>query len=299
MSTAIDVYFIVILVIMCVSGITLNSSIITVYFRDWRKKQHFIVCDKIFLSMALTNVVLQCVMAINVWLYCFWTHLLYVNQSYLYLFVVQFFLIYGNFWHTAWLSVHYCLKLVNYSHNFFLFLKKRLSSSILQLLIMTLVGSFFINLPFIWTMKLDFLQNVTENSSSTNYFSQSSSLFIPFNMVIGCCLPVIVALICIGLSVKSLLGHVWRMKQNTSQFSSSPQLKVHVRAARTMILQVLFNSLMYLAIFGICLSSFNLDTIWKVVLWTIIMSYPSAQTVTLILGNPKLNSKLFGQDIAS
>ncbi|XP_075036980.1 taste receptor type 2 member 40-like [Mixophyes fleayi] len=298
MSTTIEIYLIAIAVIMCVSGITLNSSIITVYFREWRKKQHFIVCDKIFLSMALTNVVLQCVMAINVWIQFLWTHLLNVNKSYVYFFFVEFFLIYGNFWHTAWLSVHYCLKLVNCSHNFFLFLKKRLSSSVLQVLIMTLVGSFFINLPFIWTIKLEFRQNVTDASRNI-YFVDINIYYTVFNIVFGCCLPCFVALICIGLSVKSLLGHVWRMKQNMSQFNSSPQLKVHVRAARTMILQVLLNSIMYSAVISIFLSSFKLSNLWEAVLWTFMMSYPSAQAVTLVVGNPKLYSKFFGQNISS
>ncbi|XP_075036946.1 taste receptor type 2 member 40-like [Mixophyes fleayi] len=277
---------------------TSQASAEELYFRDWRKKQHFIVCDKIFLSMALTNVVLQCVMVISAFLYCFWTHLLFVNKTYLYLFVGQFFLIYGNFWHTAWLSVHYCLKLVNSSYYFCLSLKKRLSSSILQLLIMTLVGSFLINLPFIWTIKLECLQNVTDPSRNI-YFVDLNIHYTVFNMVIGCCLPFVVSVICIGLSVKSLLGHVWRMKQNMSHFSSSPQLKVHVQAVRTMILQVMLNSIIYLAVISIFLSSFKLNNNLEAVLWTIIMSYPSAQTVNLVLGSPKLYSKLFGQDISS
>ncbi|XP_075036952.1 taste receptor type 2 member 9-like [Mixophyes fleayi] len=280
-----------------------HIMITQVYFRDWSKKQRFSVCDQIFLSMALTNIIIQCVMFIDALTYYIWIDLLSFKNGYVYIYIAEFFLLYGTFWHTAWLSVHYCLKLVNCSHNFFLFLKKRLSSSILQLLIMTLVGSFLINLPFIWTTHLEFLQNVTENLSSKIYIDEINSVFTLFNMVIGCCLPFIVALICIGLSVKSLLGHVWRMKQNMSQFNSSPQLKVHVRAARTMILQMLLNSIMYFAVIALCLSSFKpnyfLEAFWEPILWTIVWSYPSAQTATLILGNPKIYNRLFGHDVCS
>ncbi|XP_075036871.1 taste receptor type 2 member 40-like [Mixophyes fleayi] len=243
---------------MGASGKMLNFSIITVYFRDWRKKQRFSVCHQIFLFVAVANVALQCVMFIDGLVYNFWTHQLQVNKGYVCTSFVEFFLIYSNFWHTAWLSVHYCLKLVICSHHLFLYLKNRLFSSIRIILVISLVGSFFINLPFIWTKKIELLQNVTDASSKI-YAVDTNIHYTVFNMVIGCCLPVIVALICIGLSVKSLLGHVWRMRQNTSQFSSSPQLKVHVQAVRTMILQVLLNSIIYLAVISTGLSSFNLN----------------------------------------
>ncbi|XP_068103525.1 taste receptor type 2 member 40-like [Hyperolius riggenbachi] len=288
---------ITLLVLTWLAGVMLNSSIVAVYFRDLINSRHFSVCDKIFISTAILNIVQQCSNSVSGILCYLAFYLLYIEGIYALIFFCNCTLIYGSFWYSAWLSIFYFLKLVKCSQRFFLLLKKILSSSTVQILIMTMLGMVFINVPFIWAIDVEISQNETTNQSGGNYQITMNMPFIAFNLACGCCLPLLATLICIGLSVASLLGQVWRVHQNVSQFSSLPQIQGLLRAARTMTLQLILNTVLG---FGLTINSMflisSLDASFSGVIVTlIIMSFPSAQAMTLILGNPKLCKRLFCQ----
>ncbi|KAM4024061.1 taste receptor type 2 member 40-like [Anomaloglossus baeobatrachus] len=242
------------MIISGISGIILCSSIIIVYIFEWKKTQQIGVYDKIFIYLAISNLLLQCSTSMDSLMYSFWFYQMMSKPGSILVFVFNFFLIYDNIWHTAWLSVHYCLKLVNSSHRLILQMKRSLSTFIVPLLLVTSVGMVLINLPCIWTVRIEFFLNET-NHFERNYVIHQDNMVILCNVFIGCCLPFLVTVICIGLSVRSLVRHMWRMRSSTHQFSSAPQLQGHVRAAMTMILQLLLNLFLYLCVIGVYISS--------------------------------------------
>ncbi|XP_069841139.1 taste receptor type 2 member 40-like [Dendropsophus ebraccatus] len=283
-----QVFLVTMMVITWISGVALSSSVVMVYITEWKKKRQISVCDRIFAFMAFTNLLLQSSISINVLTYLFWLPQLETDRGLIMMCSVIFsYLIYDNTWHSAWLAGYYCVTLVNSSHRVFVLLKHRLSSSMTQLLIATSAALFLINLPFMWTVTVTVTHN---NSSSPREFTlQNNQLFMVFNVLLGFCLPFVVTLVCIGLSVGALLRHIWRMRSSSSQFTSSPQLQGHVRAVRTMTLHALLNFVLYVSLV-IVVSPFKL--VWVVVPWLAIMFHPSIQIITLIMGNPRLEKKL-------
>ncbi|XP_068103531.1 taste receptor type 2 member 140-like [Hyperolius riggenbachi] len=281
------------------TGIILNSSIVAVYFRDWKNSRYFSVCDKIFLSKALLNIVQQCLISINGIVIYVALYLLFAKKMYVLVFICNFSLVYGNFWYSAWLSIYYFLKLVKHSHRFFLQLKKTLSSSTVLILILTMLGMVFINLPSIWAIDQVFPQNETIIQSGDNYQIKINDLFGVLNLVCGGCFPFMATFVCIGFSVASLLSHVWRRQKNVSLNTSSPQTQGLLRAVRTMSLQLTINGVLYMAVIFVYQTPFASETILDLIQWTIIVSFPSAQAIILILGNPKLCDRLFCQAFQS
>ncbi|XP_068103532.1 taste receptor type 2 member 140-like [Hyperolius riggenbachi] len=273
-------------VIAWLLGVGLNSSIVAIYFREWTNNQQFNVCGKIIFSMALLNDVLQCFTTIHSFMFHMGISWEFNSAILATTCICYTSLIYGNFWQSAWLSVYYCLKLINYSNWFFLQVKKALSSSISQILVVSLVGIVFMNLPLIWLLQIERLQNGTNI-----LFNDTQYLY--FSITFGCGLPLLVSFVCIGLSVTSLLRHVWRLHQRSSRFSSSPQIQGHLRAARTMILQLSLNAIHFLAVNRLFSSSFSLGIVLKIILWTFFMCFTSLQAMTSILGNPKLHHRFF------
>ncbi|XP_073502364.1 taste receptor type 2 member 40-like [Phyllobates terribilis] len=269
------------------SGVLLNSSVVTMYFRNWRMKVRFSVCDRMFLFMALNNITLQSYLFYDTCVFIF----LRCHQlnSYIYQLIFGYASIYGNFWHTAWLSLYYCLKVVNSQHHLITQVRRKLSSSIIQVLVATLVGLVFINLPFIWTMKF----KKSQNGTKAQCFFEMNIQYIYFNVGLGCYLPFIMNVACIGFSVGSLLRHMWRMRRNAFQSTPSPQLQGYVRASRTMILQLLLNSFIFPAVAGMFLSEFDFFHMSNIIVWMVLMLYPTAQAFTLILGNSKLYKGFF------
>ncbi|KAM3916051.1 taste receptor type 2 member 40-like [Leptodactylus fuscus] len=290
MMTPLDLLQILIAIITLPPGTVLNSFIVSVYFNLSRKK-NVSACDQIFFSTALTSLVLQWFSILITMTFYVIMEFPRVGMIYLYVCVFLFCMSYFYFWNTAWLSIQYCLKLFTFSSIFWTWLKVKLSYFMSQVLVASLIWVFIISIPVYWTVTLD-------NANGTDHSGVTVNMeCLVWNVLLGCVLPFIQTLICIGFSVMFLLRHVWRIRQNQSEFGSSPQVSGHVRAVRIMIVQVLLNTALQAAITGKTISAFfptafTSGTMFKEITEIILMTYPSAEALTIILGNPKLKSRL-------
>ncbi|XP_069841138.1 taste receptor type 2 member 41-like [Dendropsophus ebraccatus] len=262
MTTTLDIIQIFILLITWISEIILCLTIIIIFTTEWRTKQQFRVSDKILMSMALTNLFLQSSTAIDNLVYLLWFYQVMSKAGSMLVFSLNISFLYANVWHTAWLSIHYCLKLVGPSHSVFSRLKRWMSASIVPLLVGTLIGALLINLPFIWTVRIEFCMNSTSMDSKKEWNVHQVIPFTIFSMFLGICLPFMVTL-----------------------------LQGHVRATTTMIIQLLLNLLLYLSVLAVLMSAFSIGIIFIYILWNSILLNPCAQTLTLILGNPRMKTR--------
>ncbi|XP_073502361.1 taste receptor type 2 member 9-like [Phyllobates terribilis] len=210
MADTLLLQFVIPAVVTFVPGMLLNSSIVFVYPRDWRNNVRSRVFDRIQFFMVICNTVLQSSMSMDSIVQCFNSYWLYNPK----------------------LSIYYFLRLVNVSNWFFLQIKALFSSRVQLLLLGSVIFSFVINLPLIWT----FPKNVTEGS--TVDLTLMNSPCWPLNMMLGSVLPAIFTLLRNGLSVLNLIRHVRRVKQNEHDFEGPP-FNGHMNAARTMIIRVI------------------------------------------------------------
>ncbi|XP_075421240.1 taste receptor type 2 member 7-like [Ascaphus truei] len=264
----------------------------TVSYRNWRKDTSLNQCDLILLSMGLSNLDLLCIMNTQSFLFLVRFHIQFYSEVRSALYFLQMFLVYLSFWLTAWLCVYYCIKITNFMHRLFLRVKLWISSVLQKLLLMSAVGSFIISVPTLWTChQIDNRENRTHSLTANCSVENETPVFYISNItiaaVLGCCLPFLLSFISIGLTLTSLWGHVWRMKQKTSDFSI-PRLEVHSRAARNMILLVVLSMSVCLANIYLLLYPNDPKNIWSHIFWYVTMSYPTAQAFLLIQGNTKL-----------
>ncbi|XP_075687764.1 putative taste receptor type 2 member 33 [Rhinoderma darwinii] len=233
MLPAPELLHVVITIVVFLLGTAQNASILSIYFTDWRRKERFTSCDQIFLSTAPTNLILQWFSIFLCLGFYVFSQLPHIGMIYLYASVFFFCMSYFYFWNTSWLSIQYCLKRTNFSNSFLTWLKTRVSSSMTQVLLASCI----------W---------------KTNSTSVAVNLHgLALNLLLGCVLPFIKTLLCIGISVMNLLKHVRRIK---SKFSSSPHVNGHVRVVRTLIPHVVLNAALQPAITGRIVSSFNLTS---------------------------------------
>ncbi|OCT64608.1 taste receptor type 2 member 4 [Xenopus laevis] len=279
------------LIVTWTCGSILNSSIVVVYLKDWKNGMNLGECERTILTMGCTNLFLQCFLTINETISIFDLHGLFLKEFTLVGCILYFFLSYVSMWFTAWLSICYCVKLVNFSHQLFIQFKRQISSASTPFLFGSVLVSCLNNVPFIWTMDTEFLQNTT--LSVDNFVYKVDLKFMSCNVVIGSCVPFLITSICMGLSVMSLLRHVQRMKNNTSQ-SWNPQLKSHVKACRTMSFLMILNLIFFVAVISVAigLTQFKHVIIRRIIYWSTVMASPSAEAAILILGNTKLKLAL-------
>ncbi|XP_075421253.1 taste receptor type 2 member 7-like [Ascaphus truei] len=261
-------------------------------YRNWRKDTSLNQCDLILLSIGLSNLSLLCIMNTQWFLLLLWSHIQFYREIRSALNFFELSLIFVNFWLTAWLCVYYCIKIANFMHRLFLRVKLWVSSVLQKLLLMSAVGSFIISVPWLWDCPvIDPQENSTYSlTANCSLDNEISALFISKIVIVvmpGCGLPFLLSFIAIGLTLTSLWGHVWRMKQKTSDFSI-PRLQVHSRAARNMILLVVLSM-------AVCITQLYLlffpddpkNNLRKICAY-FSLCYPAAQAFLLIQGNTKL-----------
>ncbi|XP_044130507.1 taste receptor type 2 member 9-like [Bufo gargarizans] len=272
--------------------ISLNLSVVIIYLKDWMNGQRLSALDQILLSTTLTSITLQLSISFDAVLYFARMYAVFSDFVYLCNVALFFYLLELHFWQTALLSVYYCVKLVNVSHCFSSWLKTKMLTSPNQLVLALDIALFLLALPLIWSIQISNLKDPTRNSSVSGYMVSLHSIYDVFSMTIGCIVPFTITFTCIVLSVRSVISHVWRIRQNASGFSFSPQIRAHVRASTTMLLSEAVNLSLIFNVLVLFQTTVIAGTILHFIYWFIFMVHPTIQVIVLITGNSKLKSRL-------
>ncbi|OCT61882.1 hypothetical protein XELAEV_18047912mg [Xenopus laevis] len=238
MAFSINVIKITSLIVTWLCGSMLNSSIVAVYLRDWKNRIILGECERTILTIGCTNLFMQCFLTISETIVVYELYGLFFKEIYVVGSILFFSLTYVSMWLTACLSICYYMKLLNISLSMIVRSQRGLSSTLF--LFGSVMVSCLINVLLIWTIDTELLQNTTLSAENSIY--KLDIKFMLFNVVIGCCVPVLITSLCIGLSVMFLLRHVQKMKNNTFQ------LKSHVGACRTMSFLLILNLIFFLTV---------------------------------------------------
>ncbi|XP_069841088.1 taste receptor type 2 member 39-like [Dendropsophus ebraccatus] len=288
---AIGIINTLVLIIGVILGVSCNLWIVYINLEDWRRGFHRSPADQILSFMALINASIQVMICFDM---SSTTTRFYdiFDSIHLRIIDVEIFLISCNMWFTAWLSVYYYMKIVSFTGGLLLVLKMRISKLLPKLMVMSTVGSFVIALPSCWSIYTDeeTIGNATYNSIESLIIS-SPYLITAF---VGCIILLILTLLPIGLTLRSLWRHMKRMKVS-SVVSSRPQTQAHVTAARTMVLLVTLHTIFNAVSIYVLFRSFNFVDISIVFCGYFIVLYPTFQALVMITGNSKL--KKAGRDI--
>ncbi|XP_077130021.1 taste receptor type 2 member 4-like [Ranitomeya variabilis] len=274
----------IILVLTLISGLSMNSSIISEYCRTWSQKHQ--PAGYILFSTTVTHLLLQCSITLDGSLYLFFSYVRFVQEVYILDLIILYFLIELSFWHATWLSVYYCLKLVNLPNQFFIQMKLWFSPCVPLLLIGSLIGSLVINIPLLWTLQITFHPNMTDHMLEIDY------PHIIFNLMFGCFFPFLITFTSIVLSIRSLLSHIMKMKNGENNFRR-PQLKAHGGAVKTMVTRLILDLILCLVSVGLLMAKLRVDIVVDTLCWLFLMLYSTFQSIIFIVGNPKLKTNLF------
>ncbi|XP_056392710.1 taste receptor type 2 member 40-like [Hyla sarda] len=275
----------VLVTIAAVFGFTCNLWIVYVNLEDRRRGFHLSPPDLILSFMALINVPMQLV-------FCFDMSSLATgfydrfDPIHLELTGVMIFLVSCNIWFTAWLSVYYYLRIVNFTDGLLLVLKMRISKLLPKLLVVSTVESFIIALPSFWNIYSKVDEETIGNSTSDSTFIFLTSPYL-ITTFLGCIIPLVLTLLPIGLTLRSLWRHLKRMNMNNGD-SSRPRTQAHITAVRTMVLLVTLQSGFHAVSLYVLTESFNFIDPTMIISGCFIMLYPTFQALVMITGNSKL-----------
>nr|DBA18936.1 TPA: hypothetical protein GDO54_014827 [Pyxicephalus adspersus] len=291
MNFAFWMILLVIGVLESITGILLNTAIVAVQINVVKNKLRSNPSHPLTITMGLVNTLLLCMSIIWVMLYMTWSPISKAIEVINFFVVAASWFMFFSYWLTAWLCVYYFVSVTNFHQQIVVCLKRTFTSALPYLLLISGMGSFALSFTSLWDarVKLENKDNITLHATAIIPYG-FSKLFIILATLFGCWIPFALTSISIGLTLSSILRHVWRLKQNNFN-CSAPQLKAHLNAIRTMVLLFLLCTSSYIMALFAFEVEFSSDDIY-LLNCLFIMSYPTVEAVILIQASSKLK-KMF------
>ncbi|KAM3931042.1 taste receptor type 2 member 40-like [Leptodactylus fuscus] len=287
-------YFIAALVYgECTVGILLNGFIVATNFKNWRTLKTLPPCDKILSCLATSRCLfLFYTMAVNV-LFLFFPQLTLYPYFFTSVLVCTMLLNLTNLWLATILCVFYCVKITNYSHKFFIFLKTRISSLVNWFLLASLLISIAYSLSYGWYVSgLDPQKHISSSSENTTFSKgvtnpETHNRLIMF--IMGSFPPFVIFIVAIILLIHSLWAHIRHMRGNGTGFRG-PNLEVHFGAVKSMSLFLVLH-----AVYFVCMSVRESPTYGgplKLVISLLACCLPFLHSLYIIFSTKKLKEEL-------
>nr|XP_016846315.1 PREDICTED: taste receptor type 2 member 9-like [Anolis carolinensis] len=282
--------FLVIEVVLVISGLIFNGFIVMVMITQWIKYRRLASCEQLILSLGLSNLWVTIVFGLFHSAFSHESEFSSLNFQIWY--SIFFFCITFRYWLTALLCFFYFIKLVNSSHAFFLWCKLRISWLIPRSLMGSLIISLFVFIVIVSNMYTPSQESPATNTTTVTQGKSLKDILTKFDVLfstIGSGCPFLVVFLCSILVVVSLCGHVCQMRSKESHLRSF-QAKAHIQATWTVISLLL----LFLSFFVAQTLSMTVDIGYngKLFIFTVMSIYSPAQAVILVLNNPKLKQAL-------
>ncbi|XP_054826762.1 taste receptor type 2 member 40-like [Eublepharis macularius] len=203
---------------------------------------------------------------------------------------ILWFFISSNLWLAACLCVFYCVKIANFNHSLFIYLKLKISSTVPVLLLGSELLSLVNTFPFfsmIYIPQGDIPNATATGNITVNQIQRHTDLFKIF---LYCGLGFFVVLVIFIISALLLLISLWQhARQLRDGFSGyrSPRMATHVRAVKIITYFLVTYLVNFVALMVLLMDIFSEDSALNTLCTVIVYACPSMHSVMLILTNPK------------
>lgn len=269
-------------------GILGNGFIGLVNCIEWAKNGKVSSADLILTGLAISRIIQLWVILLDLFIMGLFPHL-YATRNLTTVMTLLWTLTHHlTTWFATCLSIFYFLKIANFSHFFFIWLKWRVNRGVLGLFL----GSFFL-LPINFLMQDTFSEwwmntyGVSERNM-TLHLDVNIILYLKiFLLTLTHVIPVLLSLIALLLLFLSLVRHTKNLQLNLTGRDSSTE--AHRRAMK-MVTSFLLLFTIYIISTLLAIWSFMKVQKYQVMMLFIVIStiFPSGHSFILILGNSKL-----------
>ncbi|XP_067324449.1 taste receptor type 2 member 41-like [Anolis sagrei] len=278
-----DIFSRSIIGILCIVSLSGNGFIFMVTVLQWLQKRKMSPCDFLLTCLSASRLLTQ----LN-------SMAIYLRNSFYFsgkremFFFSWIFLNMASLWCASWLSIFYCVKVINFSNSFLLWLKLRISLLLPRLLGISIVIFMVSSLPSVITF-FKFKEPCNQTVTPQTSHETEDGMWISF-------FPVQITFTCINFSMNVaatliLLISLWRHLRNLRKNGNTVQdlnTQVHLKVMRPLLI-TLFFYLLFFASLLIRISGFFLFQTNLALLGEIMISiFPSGHPIILIWTNPKL-----------
>ncbi|KAG9465281.1 hypothetical protein GDO78_018568 [Eleutherodactylus coqui] len=222
-----------------------NIFIIVVNIVDFFKNRRLLLSDQLIFGFSMVNIL----HALQKWNILYKDLFHVVKNEYdkkaIYVFM---YLNMCTLWFSTLLILHFCLKIVNINHRFYICLQRRFPKLFPWIIITFILGYFFLSLGSALDTNQECFLNKTFSAMDLPDSPRCYWPFLIFLIICGLC-----SLFCSVSAMTiiiSLLKHLNRIQKNTES-SRSPNMESHIRAVRTVTTLLAANILMFSSVFTV------------------------------------------------
>ncbi|XP_010305529.2 taste receptor type 2 member 9 [Balearica regulorum gibbericeps] len=292
-ATSYDTMATIIVTLQAFAGMWINAFIVCVLCITWVKKKSFNSNEKILLFLGCSRFWYLCI----TWVYtifsiiypwCFYVHP--IPQIFV---AIQSFLNCSNLWVSACLCVFYCIKIANFRHNFFIYLKVRIDRMVPWLLLASVLLSLIICI-LVFDLTNEVRGNILNSTTPGNFWELSvktdDHLFATFFISGFGFATAFLTVICSALL---LLFSLWRHKRKM-QTKSAKNLSVdaHMKAMKSILSFSFIYSINFMCLVLTLIYSTKKENPVLFLILVFQYVFPVVHSLTLIFSNPKLEKTL-------
>nr|XP_013811067.1 PREDICTED: taste receptor type 2 member 114-like [Apteryx mantelli mantelli] len=288
-----DTIVMAVITVQTFAGMLINTLIVAVHCIAWMKKKNLTSNEKILMFLGCSRFWLLCITWVYTFLSTIYPRLLYVNTVPQIFSVLLSFLISSDLWVSACLCVFYCVKIANFRHIFFNYLKVNIDRIVPWLLLGSVFLSLLICIPvYEITHEVQcYYLNATFLGSSWTLNVEIDKRVFPAFFASG--FGFSMAFVTLILSVLLLLFSLWRHKRKMQTSSvKNLSMKAHVKA-----MKVIMSFFFTYSIYFTCLISsmiYSTQTKNPLMFLCLVLQYafPLVHSLILIFSNPRLEKIL-------
>ncbi|XP_012669345.1 taste receptor type 2 member 10-like [Otolemur garnettii] len=284
MLSVVEGIFLFIAIIESILGVSGNGFIALVYCIDCVKNK-FSMLGFILTGLAISRICLIWIIIIDALIWVFPPDTYYSDKLKDYIYCMWVLINQSSVWFATSLNIFYFLKIANFSHYLFLWLKMRIGR-ILPLLMGSLFISWLVTIPQVMNAVND---NKVKNRNTTWRFNvNKNELFIQqFVLNLGIIFFFTLSLITCFLLIISLWRHSRKMQLNGTGFRD-PSTEAHVKAMK-MLVSFIILFILYFIGYAVEISYSTMpENKLLIIGMTTSAIYLWGHSFILILGNSKL-----------
>ncbi|KAM5165009.1 taste receptor type 2 member 40-like [Mantella aurantiaca] len=256
----------------------LNGFIVLMNCKTWMRNKCLPTGDKIVTSLCLSRLIYQCIVGVHSIL-----NIIFSQINLRYLSPARIVTNYISIWVASLLCVYYCVKIANYKHVVFLYLKERMSK----------LAPWFLGLCVICSLALSvqYMLRLSPSQAGTN--QNATKQTIPRTYYVGSSLPLVIFAIAFFLTVPSLWKHIRNMSGVGASFRN-PDMKTHYNAIKSIAFFFLLHTFFIVCVNFDLSGMLKHGSVYKSLVSMLIMVYPCVHSAVIIFYNRKLRRGFLG-----
>ncbi|NXU57425.1 TA2R7 protein, partial [Turnix velox] len=291
--TSYDAMAVMIISLQTLIGLGINAFIASVLCITWVKKKNLNANEKILLFLGCCRFWYLCI----IWMFSFFSIIYprctqaYPNPQIFSCF--QIFFGYSNLWVSTFLCIFYCIKIANFRHSCFIYLKGRIDRIVPWLLLGSVLLALIISiLVLVLTSKAS--HDIIGSIDKGIFWKLNSKLhqkLFPLLIVTG--FGFTSAFVAVLTSALLLLFSLWRHKHKMQTNSGKNfNMDAHIKAMKSILSFFLLYSFNFTCLVVALVYAVKRVTLVDMLVFALQYVFPTFHSLVLIFSNPKLEKTL-------